>query len=126
MISKYNKDKSLKEYKVSFVKEGQSKNGVPYIKFSIADAQKKEDGTYSYENYTVFTYQTNFTLEDGDKITFQDIYALKVEESEYEGKRRINRTIFATVEAIPAVPNRVKVVDNGDIFDGISDDTLPF
>lgn len=125
MINKYQKDgKTKKEYKISFVKEGQGKDGRPYTMLGIADCKKQPDETFKYENYAVFTYQT-VSAQKGDKLTFGEIKALEVEESEYQGKASLRRTIFADVEIITQTPNRVEVVDNGDIFDG-NDDFLPF
>ena len=126
MINKYkNANNELKEYKASKVKKGTAKNGSSYTMFQISDAKKNEDGSFNYENYGVFSWQEDIVLEDGDKITFNDITALEVVESEYNGKKTLKRTIFADINVISANPNKVVVEDLPD-FKPISDDTLPF
>lgn len=126
MINKYkNSNNELKEYKVSRVKSGTAKNGKTYTMCQIADSKKNEDGSFSYENYSVFSWQEGIVLEDGDKITFKDITALEVIESEYNGKKTLQRTIFADINVISANPNKVVVEDIPD-FKPIDEDVLPF
>lgn len=127
MINKYKNSttQELKEYKVSKVKTGTAKNGSKYTMCQIADAKKNQDGSFSYENYSVFSWQEDVRLEDGDKITFDDITALEVVESEYNGKKTLQRTIFADINVISANPNKVVVEDIPD-FKPIDTDTLPF
>lgn len=125
MISKYNKDGSLKEYKIKYVSEGTATNGSKFISFNIADAKKQQDGSFNYINYKVYVYNPNFTLHDGDKMSFQEIEAIEIEEKNNNEKTFLAKTIFAKINPIPATPNRVEVVDNGNIFDNDNID-LPF
>lgn len=101
MINKYrNANKDLKEYKVSKVRTGTTKNGNPFTVFVIADSQVV-NGTRIYDNYSVFCWET-LDLKDGDKIQLVDITALEVKQEEWQGKPQIKKTIFADVVVIPA------------------------
>lgn len=127
MINKYKANsKDLKEYKVSKVKQGTAKNGSTYTMCQIADAKKKEDGSFSYDNYTVFSWQSDIRIEDGDKITINDITAIEVAENEYNGKKYLKKTIFADINVIPQNPNKVEVVGDLPDFNTIDDNSLPF
>lgn len=128
MINKYKAgSKNLKEYKVKNAKSGTAKNGATYTMCQISDAKKRENGTYEYDNYTVFTWVADLKLEDGDKIVLEDIYAIEVAENEYNGKKYLKKTIFADIKVTAqANPNKVEVVGDLPNFDAISDDTLPF
>ena len=129
MINKYkNANKDLKEYKASKVKVGTAKNGKQYTVFTISDKINKPDGTSVYEYYSIFSWQEDLRLSDGDKIAFEEITALEVVEDEYNGKTYLKKTIFADVKITESTnPNKVEVVegDKKDPFD-ISDDNLPF
>ena len=127
MINKYKAGgKDLKDYKVKNVKTGTAKNGNKYTMCQITDAKKRENGTYEYDNYTVFTWQ-DIVLEDDDKIVLEDIYAIEVANTEYNGKTYLKKTLFADIKITAhANPNKVEVVDNGLPFEPIPDDTLPF
>lgn len=128
MINKYkNANNDLKEYKVSKVKTGVARNDKPYTVFTIADRINKPDGTVGYDNYSVFSWQEDLRLSDGDKIAFEEITALEVKEDEYNGKKYLKKTIFASVKITQSeTPNKVDVVesDDKDPFDGSSE--LPF
>ena len=129
MINKYTAgSKNLKEYKVKNCKQGTAKNGSTYTMCQISDAKKNENGSYDYDNYTVFTWQQDIKLEDGDKIALEDIYALEVANNEYNGKTYLKKTIFADIKITAQVnPNKVEMVGDLPNFDTIiSDDTLPF
>lgn len=130
MINKYkNANKDLKEYKVSKVKSGTAKNGSQYTIFTISDKINKADGSSTYEYYSVFSWQQDLRLNDGDKIVFEDITALEVVEEEYNGKKYLKRTVFADVKiTVSANPNNVEVVggDNNASFGDIDNDNLPF
>lgn len=128
MINKYIAGgKKLKEYKVKNCKQGTAKNGSTYTMCNIADSKKKEDGTYEYDNYTLFCWQEDLKLEDGDKIVLEDIYAIEISENEYNGKIYLKKTIFADIKVTVQVnPNKVEVVGDLPDFEPISDDTLPF
>lgn len=127
MIDKYrNSNKDLKEYKVKDVKVGTAKSGKQYTMCKISDCKKKEDGTFEYDNYTLFIWQENLGLEDGDKIALEDITSIEVVENEYNGKKYLKKTIFAEVKiTAKANPNKVEVVGgNTDPMDNL--DILPF
>ena len=126
MINKYrNSNKDLKEYKIKKVKDGTAKNGSKYTMCQISDAKKRENGTYEYDNYTVFTWQ-DIVLYDGDKIVLEDIYAIEVAENEYNGKKYLKKTIFADIKVTAqANPNKVEVVGELPSLDDLGD-TLPF
>ena len=127
MIDKYrNANRDLKEYKVKNVKTGTSKNGKQYTMCNISDCKKKEDGSFEYDNYTLFVWQEDLNLEDGDKIVLEDITALEVVENEYQGKKYLKKTIFAEIKiTVKANPNKVEVV--GGNADPITlTDNLPF
>lgn len=128
MISKYkNANKELKEYKAKRVKQGTAKNGKPFTVFNVSDKVTKEDGSSVYENYSVFSWQEGIKLADDDKITFNDITALEVNEREYNGKTYIDKTIFADINVISANPNQVDVVgDLPDFAEPTESDGLPF
>lgn len=127
MINKYQAgNKNLKEYKVKSPKSGTAKNGASYTVFQVSDAKKKQDGTYEYDNYSVFTWQSDIKLEEGDKIGFEDISALEVVENEYNGKKYLKKTIFADIKILSqANPNKVEVVGDLPNIDDIGD-SLPF
>lgn len=129
MINKYkNANNDLKEYKVSKVKSGTAKNGSNYTVFTIADRINKPDGTVGYDNYSVFSWQEDLRLSDGDKVAFEEITALEVKEDEYNGKTYLKKTIFADVKITESTnPNKVEVVESDDSnpFGG-SGDNLPF
>lgn len=127
MINKYrNANKDLKEYKVSRVKSGTSKNGAKYTVFQIADKIKKPDGTNAFDNYSIFTWQDDINLNENDKIAIVDITGLEVKQSEYNGKTYLDKTIFAEIKITEsAQPNKVEVVGDVPNFGNSSDD-LPF
>lgn len=101
MINKYkNSNKELKQYKVSRVKQGVAKNGASYTFCSIADS-KKIDNQWVNEYYSIFSWQPNLDLKDGDLIELTDINALEVKEDEYQGNKSIKKTIFADIKVFP-------------------------
>ncbi|MGN0961034.1 MAG: hypothetical protein ACI4PF_02400 [Christensenellales bacterium] len=127
MINKYkNADNELKEYKASKVSTGSAKNGKPYTVFNIADA-KQVGGEWKYDNYTIFSWQPNLQIENGDKVTFDEITALEVKEEEYNGEMRLKKTIFANVKVIKKEPENktIDIIDDLQPLDP-NDDTLPF
>lgn len=129
MLNKYQFNSTeLKEYKVSRVKSGTAKNGKPYTVFQIADKIKQPDGTNKFDNYSIFSWQEDINLADGDKIVLTDIKALEVKEDTYQGKLQINKTVFADIKITQsnATPKQPEVVDNG--LGALEDlgDTLPF
>ena len=129
MLNKYQFNSTeLKEYKVSRVKQNVAKNGKPYTVFQIADKIKQPDGTNKFDNYSIFSWQEDINLADGDKIVLTDIKALEVKEDTYQGKLQINKTVFADIKITQsnATPKQPEVVDNGLPFEPITDETLPF
>lgn len=129
MINKYQANgKDLKEYKAKNVKVGTAKNGKAYTMCQISDAKKQDDGTFEYDNYTLFSWQEDLRLEDGDRIVMDDITALEVVESEYNGKQYLKKTIFADIHVtVPVNPNKVEVVgDLPNLDDNDDSNTLPF
>lgn len=127
MINKYKAGgKDLKDYKVKNVKTGTAKNGSKYTMCQITDAKKKENGTYEYDNYTVFTWQ-DIVLEDDDKIVLEDIYSIEVANTEYNGKTYLKKTLFADIKITAhANPNKVEVVGELPDLTEIPDSELPF
>lgn len=129
MLNKYQFNSTeLKEYKVSRVKQKTAKNGKSYTVFQIADKIKQPDGTNKFDNYSIFSWQEDINLADGDKIVLTDIKALEVKEDTYQGKLQINKTVFADIKITQsnATPKQPEVVDNGLPFEPIPDDVLPF
>lgn len=129
MLNKYQfNGTDLKEYKVSRVKQNTAKNGKPYTVFQIADKIKQPDGTNKFDNYSIFSWQEDINLADGDKIVLTDIKALEVKEDTYQGKLQINKTVFADIKITQsnATPKQPEVVDNGLPFEPIDDSRLPF
>lgn len=129
MLNKYQfNGTDLKEYKVSRVKQGKAKNGNEYTVFQIADKIKQPDGTNKFDNYSIFTWQPDINLADGDKIVLTDIKGLEVKESEWNGTKKIDKTVFADIKITQsnATPKQPEVVDNGVAFDPIDPDSLPF
>lgn len=126
MINKYKPNGTdLKEYKASRVKQATAKNGKPFTVFNIADKITNPDGSTAYDNYSIFSWQEDIRVEDGDKITINDIKALEVKEEEYNGKKYLKKTIFADINVISANPNKVEVVGDLPGLDDIGDQ-LPF
>lgn len=126
MINKYLAGKQeLKSYFVSKVTQGTAKNGSPYTRCQIADV-KEVDGQKKYTNYTVFSWQPNLRLRDGDKLTFQEIKSIEIEESEYNGKPVMNRVIFADINVIEKEPNKVDIVGEMPALEPIDSSELPF
>ena len=127
MINKYQANgKVLKEYKAKNVKTGTAKNGSTYTMCQISDC-KKIDDDFVYNNYSLFSWQEDLQLEDGDKIVIDEITALEVEETEYNGKQSVKKTIFADIHVtVPANPNKVEVVGDLPNLDDDSDLGLPF
>lgn len=127
MINKYQSNgKVLKEYKAKNVKTGTAKNGSTYTMCQISDC-KKVDDDFVYNNYALFSWQEDLRLEDGDKIVIDEITALEVEETEYNGKSSVKKTIFADIHVtVPANPNKVEVVGELPSFDDNASETLPF
>lgn len=131
MINKYkNANKDLKEFTAKKVKSGTAKNGSQYTVFTIADKINKPDGSSTYDYYSVFSWQENLNLCDGDKVVLEEITAIEVKEDVYNGKTSIKKTIFADVKITQrANPNNVKIVggnNDSDPFNGDSSDSLPF
>lgn len=128
MINKYkNANNDLKEYKVSKVKCGTAKNDKPYTVFTISDKITKPDGSSAFDYYSVFSWQEDLKLLDGDKIAFEEITALEVKEDEYNGKTYLKKTIFASVKVTQSTsPNQVDIVENDNKDPFGSDDNLPF
>ena len=121
MINKYrNANKEFKEYKVSRVKTGTTKTGSPYTVFTIADSFLV-NGARMYDNYTVFSWQSDIALKDGDKVQLVDITGVEVKEEEWQGKKSVKKTLFAEVVVIPAegsanggdIPADLMPIDNG-------------
>lgn len=116
MLNKYQFNSTeLKEYKVSRVKSGTAKNGNTYTVFQIADKIKQPDGTNKFDNYSIFTWQDDINLADGDKIVLTDIKALEVKEGEWGGTKKIDKTVFADIKITQsnATPKQPEIVDNG-------------
>lgn len=127
MINKYQSNgKALKEYKAKNVKTGTAKNGSTYTMCQISDC-KKIDDDFVYNNYALFSWQEDLRLEDGDKIVIDEITALEVEETEYNGKPSVKKTIFADIHVtVPANPNKVEVVGELPNLDDDMGEILPF
>ena len=125
-MNRYKANKELKEYKVSRVKKGIAKNGTNYTTFSVADSQVV-NGVRQYDNYTVFAWQ-DLKMADGDKIVFEDILGWDFKEREYNGKKYLDKTIFATVRVTTnsAEANKVEVVGELPKFDDSESSGLPF
>ena len=102
MISVYkNQNKEKKQYKVKYVKKGTTKNGNPYTMFKINDNKmNQQTKQWNYQSYTVFVWD-NLEIKDNDLIEFLEIESLECEEKEWNGTKRIERTIFAKVRVIP-------------------------
>lgn len=130
MINKYkNANKDLKEFTAKKVKSGTAKNGAAYTVFTISDKINKPDGSSTYDYYSVFSWQEDLRLSDGDKVVFEEITAIEIKEDVYNGKTSIKKTIFADVKITQTNnPNKVEVVGeskDGDPFDSLGDN-LPF
>ena len=127
MINKYrNANKDLKEYKVSRVKTGTSKNGANYTIFQISDTKKDENGKNIYDNYSVFSWQENLNLNENDKIAILDITGIEIKINEFNNKTYIDKTLFAEIKITQqASPNKVEVVGDMPSFGNNTDD-LPF
>ena len=129
MINKYyNSNKDLKEYRASKVKTGIASNGKPYTVFSIADKIGENKGKGIYDNYSVFSWQDGIRLADGDKIVLEDIYALEVKEVEYNGQKRVNKTIFADIKVTKTSlpPKQPDVIGELPDLTSVEQDSLPF
>ena len=125
MLNLFKSDGSLKEYRASFVKQSTSENGNKTIRFCIASCKKNAEDEYEYTNYTVFTRQ-DLALKDNDKVVIKRVTAIDCDDYQNkEGKTVTPRKFWAEIDVIPSTPNRVEVVDNGDIFDDDNID-LPF
>ncbi|MBQ7798519.1 MAG: hypothetical protein IJ371_05290 [Clostridia bacterium] len=73
----------------------------------------------------MFTRQ-DLALKDNDKVVIKRVTAIDCDDYQNkEGKTVTPRKFWAEIDVIPSTPNRVEVVDNGDIFDG-DDMDLPF
>lgn len=139
MISVYkNANKERKQYKVKGVKVGSTKNGGAFTTFRIND--NKQDATtkaWNSTSYTVFVWE-KLGIIDGDSIEFNEIQSIECCEKEYNGEKRFERTIFASVKPIPANPQvHLEEVDTvstpfdktsqGSMFNSEDDeDNLPF
>lgn len=130
MINKYkNAEKELKDYRASKIHKGTTKNGKAYTNFTIADA-KQVNGQWVYEDYTVWSYQEGLDVQENDRVQLLDIVAVEANESEYNGKKFVKRTIFADVKVIPSgnrVPAQPEIIANPLADDGgLLADQLPF
>ena len=101
MISVYkNANKEKKQYKVKGVKTGTTKNGGAYTSFRITDSKlNQETKQWNSQIYNVFVW-SNLDLKDEDFIEFNEILSIECEEKEWQGQKRIERTIFADVKPI--------------------------
>ena len=127
MISKYLSSRNeLKEYFVNNVAQGTAKSGQQYTRCRITDKKTKDDGSVTYNNYTIFSWQPDIVMHDGDKITFSEIKGIEIEEGEYNGKPVLNKVIFADVNVIQKEPNKVEVVDDLPALEPIDSSELPF
>lgn len=123
MLNRYkNANKELKEFKVSRINKGSTRNGKEYTVFQIADSKKDANDNRIYDNWGVFVWH-NLDINEGDKITLDEISALDTDTKTVNGKTYINKTIFASVTVIPAEPKDVDVVGE---LQPIDDDNLPF
>lgn len=123
MLNRYkNANKELKEFKVSRINKGSTRNGKEYTVFQIADSKKDENDNRIYDNWGVFVWH-NLDINEGDKITLDDISALDTEQKTINGKLYFNKTIFGSVTVIPAEPKGVEVVGE---LQPLDDDNLPF
>lgn len=123
-----------KAHKIGFVKAGTTRGGDRYIKFQVADSKKQEDGSYTYNNFNVFTYQQELELNNGDYIEFVEMYGVENSHWEYNGKSGTTTTIFADVKKVqgpqgsgsrPVAPAQPTIIEQDPIF-GDSDSDLPF
>ena len=101
MISVYkNANKEKKQYKVKSVKTGTTKNGGAYTTFRINDNKlDKATNKWNSQQYNVFVW-ANLDLKDDDLIEFNEIQSIECEEKEWQGQKKIERTIFADVRPI--------------------------
>ena len=124
MLNRYkNANKELKEFRVSRINKGSTRNGKEYTVFQIADSKKDANDNRIYDNWGVFVWH-NLDINEGDKITIDDISALDTEQKTINGKLYFNKTIFGSVTVIPAEPKGVEVV--GELQPLDDPDMLPF
>ena len=125
MLNRYkNANKELKEFKVSRINKGSTRNGKKYTVFQIADSKKDANDNRIYDNWGVFVWH-NLDINEGDKITLDEISALDTDTKTVDGKTYVNKTIFASVTVIPAEPKGVEVVGELQPLDDLSGE-LPF
>lgn len=129
MINVYkNANKDRKQYKVKGVSRGTTKNGGSYTKFRIND-NKMNQQTKQWNNqvYNVFVWK-DVPLKDDDMIEFLEIQALECEEKEWQGQKRIERTIFADVK-LSSTSNTTQIKTQQGSIDELApedDENLPF
>ena len=101
MISVYkNANKEKKQYKVKGVKTGTTKNGGEYTSFRINDNKlDKATNNWNSQSYNVFVW-AKLDLKDDDLIEFNEIQSIECEEKEWQGQKKVERTIFADVKPI--------------------------
>ena len=125
MLNRYkNANKELKEFRVSRINKGSTRNGKEYTVFQIADSKKDANDNRIYDNWGVFVWH-NLDINEGDKITLDEISALDTDTKTVNGKTYVNKTIFASVTVIPAEPKAVEVVGELQPLDDLSGE-LPF
>ena len=120
--------KDLKEYKVSRVKSKVSKNGKPYTVFQIASQEKQPDGTNKFDNQSIFSWQEDLNLADGDKIVITDVKGWDCKLDTYNGQTTVSKLFYCDVKITQsnATPKQPEVVDNGlGALEDLSD-SLPF
>lgn len=101
MISVYrNSNKDRKQYKVKNVKKGTTKTGSPYTTFRIND-NKQDPATkaWSTQSYSIFVWE-DLDIQDEEQMEFIEIESVECAEKEWNGEKRIERTIFARVKPI--------------------------
>lgn len=128
MITKYKADHTLRDYKVTNIKKGTTKNGAVYTKFRVSDA-RQVNNKWVYDNYDVWSFQEDLDLEENDRVQFADINGFEFIKGEYNGHETLNRTIFAEINVIAngtRQPKQPQILDDGlGELDDI-DSTLPF
>ena len=128
MINVYkNANKERKQYKAKYVSKGTTKNGVAFTKFRINDNKlNQETKQWNNQVYNVFVWK-DLPIKDDDMIEFLEIQAIECEEKEWQGQKKIERTIFADVKpsgSSASVQTRVQQATLNEIDDQSED--FPF
>lgn len=98
MLSIKKANGTSREYKVTNVKIGITKNGSDYTLFRIKDSTQS-NGQWQSQDYLVFVFK-KLDLEDNDKIEIKQINSIEIKTQEYNGNQQTKATLFCDVEII--------------------------